>query len=92
MTFEIEQNEKHHERQVYTIDELMGDAGGVLQVMVFFPGLLLFPISLHKMLMAASKELYVISKADASILTEKLDEKHHVNCHYTVSYSAKSSI
>ena len=70
----------------------MGDAGGVLQVLVFFPGILLFPISLHKMLMAASKELYVVSKDDAQILTSKLDVRHNIGCHYTVSYSAITSI
>jgi hypothetical protein len=70
----------------------MGDAGGVLQVLVFFPGLLLFPVSLHKMLMAASKELYVVSKPDAQILRSHVSEKHHESCHYTISYSALTSI
>ena len=92
IAFEIEQNQILHTRQVYTMVGFMGDAGGLLQVLVFFPGILLFPISLHKMLMAASKELYVVSKEDAQILSEKLDEKHNERCHYTVSYSALTSI
>jgi hypothetical protein len=33
-----------------------------------------------------------VSKEDAQILSEKLDEKHNERCHYTVSYSALTSI
>jgi len=70
------------------------EAGGILIAIKFLPGLLLSPISHHKMLVAASKELFVLKKKHANMFVDKLDDKKHriSEQHHGVSYSFWSSL
>jgi hypothetical protein len=49
------------------------EAGGILIALKFLPGLILSPISHHKMIIAASKELFLIKKKNANFLVDKIN-------------------
>ena len=70
------------------------EAGGILIALKFLPGLLLSPISHHKMIIAASKELFLLKKKDANLFVEQVNEDKHKmgDCHYGVSFSIWSSL
>ena len=71
----------------------MKEAGGILLAIKFLPGLILLPISQHKMIMTASKELYLIKKSDAKMFREDLNDTKHQKSefHYGASYSCLTS-
>ena len=52
--------QKHYQRQVYGIIDLLGDLGGVLEVIMVVSGALLFPISEHHFTLQASKRMFLV--------------------------------
>lgn len=55
----LESLKKVHERSVYGIIDLLGDLGGVLEVIMVFTGVLLFPISEHHFVLQATKRMFL---------------------------------
>ena len=47
-----------HVREVFTLFDLVGDLGGVIEVLIITLGILLYPISEHSFLLSASKLLF----------------------------------
>ena len=92
--FELDQNQIVHSRDVYTILNLFKEAGGILIALKFIPGLILLPISHHKLIIAASKELFLLNKKCASLLVNRINTKKHQygENHYGVSYSMLTSL
>ena len=43
-----------HVREVFNLFDLVGDLGGVIEVMIIVMGVLLYPISEHSFLLSAS--------------------------------------
>jgi hypothetical protein len=60
-----------HERTVYNFLDLLGDMGGLVDLMISFFGLALFPISKFSFILKAMEKLYLVSLKDNSILQKK---------------------
>ena len=63
-----------HKRQIYDIVALLGDLGGVTEVITLVLGLLLFPISESSYNMMSTKRMF-LARTKASDLFDEADEK-----------------
>jgi hypothetical protein len=61
-----------HQREIYGILDVIGDLGGVLDVIIFIFGLLLFPISEHSFIMKALQKLF-LARTDKEDIFEKVN-------------------
>lgn len=60
-----------HERRVYGYFDLLGELGGVMEVLVLFFGFFLFPISEHSFYLNAIKKLFFAKTKDDDIFVTK---------------------
>jgi len=61
-------NEKiKHTRQIYGLLDLLGDFGGVTEVIMLCFGFFLFPVSEHSFFLKATKRLFFARTADENI-------------------------
>ena len=74
-TFSLHAFKQDHTRQVYNILDLMGDLGGVLEVLVFIFGLFLFPISEHSFTMKAISILYLARTENKNVFQKAKSSK-----------------
>lgn len=52
--------EKHqHERKIYGLIDLLGDLGGVLEVVTVVFGIILYPISFHSFILELSNRIFL---------------------------------
>lgn len=58
-----------HTRQGYGIMDLCGDLGGVLEVIVFVFGVLMYQVSKYSYELKLLEKLYVVKTNDASLFT-----------------------
>lgn len=63
-----------HKRQIYDIVALLGDLGGVTEVITLVLGLLLFPISESSYNMMSTKRMF-LARTKAGDLFEEANEK-----------------
>lgn len=56
-----------HSRRVYGFFDLLGELGGVMEVLVIIFGLILFPISEHSFYLNAIKKLFFARTKDSDI-------------------------
>lgn len=63
----------HHEliRTVYDINEFLSDIGGVMRVMIFATGLVLYPITKHQFYTILTKRLFLARTWDKNKLVPK---------------------
>jgi len=67
--------EVKHTRKVYGWIDLLGDLGGVTEVIMIVFGFFLFPISEHSFFLKAIKKLYLVRTEDNSMFLPNNDEK-----------------
>ena len=56
-----------HERRIYSFLDLMGDLGGVMEIVSVVVGFFLFCISEHSFYMGAIEKLFLADTKDASL-------------------------
>ena len=60
-----------HERHVYGFLEVIGDLGGVLEVVLAFFSWILIPVAEHKFILKALKKLYLVKTSDSELFIKK---------------------
>ena len=79
-----------YKREVYNLLDLMGDLGGVLEVMIFVCGIMLYPISEHSFVLKALNLLYLVKSNDSKRFAKrKKDGKGEI---HRIKLSMKDSI
>ena len=48
-----------HVRRVYNVLDLLGDLGGVVEIILVFFGIVIYSISKHKFILKASKQFFL---------------------------------
>ena len=66
--FMLDMEEVVHERTVYNFLDLLGDMGGLVDIIVSFFGIVLFPMSKFSFILKALEKLYQVSSKDSSFL------------------------
>ena len=56
-----------HEREIYSLLDLLGDLGGVTEVIMIIFGCILFPISEHEFNLQSAKRLFLAHTQDEEI-------------------------
>ena len=78
----LEDETIRHVRYIYGLLDILGDLGGVTEVIMLLFGFLLYPISEHSFILQALRRLYRARTTDGSLFKE---EAHHCqkkdNCH-----------
>jgi len=65
-------NEKiTHTRKVYGVLDLLGDFGGVTEVIMLCFGFFLYPIAEHSFILKATKRLYLARTSDTTLFKKK---------------------
>ena len=62
---------KKHSRNVYGFIDLLGDLGGVLEVIMVFTGIIFFPISEHHFVLQATKRMFLARSSKRNDLFQK---------------------
>ena len=62
-------------RAIYNLFDLLGDLGGVTEVIMIVFGFFLFPISEHSFVMDAAKKFFMARTSDEQLLADETDEK-----------------
>jgi hypothetical protein len=66
--YEISATTSEYSRQIYSILDLLGDFGGVMEVFLLITEVLLKPVSEHSFLVKAISKLYLAQTKDDSLL------------------------
>ena len=61
----------NHERKIYTLIDILGDLGGVVQIIVLFFGVFLNPIAEHSFVMKATKRLFTAKTKDDNLFDKR---------------------
>ena len=64
-----------HKRQIYGFLDVLGDFGGVKEILESLAAFLLGPIAAHAYLSKAISKLYLAKTSDESVFKEKHSEK-----------------
>ena len=59
-----------HERAVYGSLDLLGDLGGVTEIIMLLFGFFLFPISEHSFILKAAKKMFMARTTDKGLFIE----------------------
>jgi hypothetical protein len=73
--FMLDMEEVVQERTVYNFLDLLGDMGGLVDIIVSFFGIVLFPMSKFSFILKALEKLYQVSSKDSSFLQKKTLKK-----------------
>jgi hypothetical protein len=77
VNFDLEESEVLHSREVYHIMDLIGDLGGVFEVIITIFGIFVFPMSQHSFVMKALEKLFLARTLDNSMFVKtKLIKKN----------------
>jgi hypothetical protein len=57
----------NHQREVYNLLDLIGDLGGVLEVIIAFFGLFIYPISEFSFFLTALERLFLARTVDKTL-------------------------
>lgn len=60
-----------HGRRIYSLFDLLGDLGGVTEVIMICFGFMLYPISEHSFYLKAFKKLFIAKTDDETIFIQK---------------------
>lgn len=69
----------HNEREIYSLFDLLGDLGGVTEVIMIVFGFFLNPISEHKFNLIAAKRLFLAHTHDDKFFDEPNENDHKIN-------------
>jgi len=73
----IDQTTIQHGRRIYSLLDLLGDLGGVTEVIMICFGFMLYPISEHSFYLKAFKKLFLVKTSDENLfITKKIKSKH----------------
>ena len=64
-----------HQRRIYGYLDLLGDLGGVTEVIMIVFGIFLFPISKHSFIIKATKKLFMARTKDVLLFPIKNSKK-----------------
>lgn len=68
----------NHQRKVYNLLDLLGDLGGVIEVIMVFFGIFLYPVSKHSFIMDASRSLFLArTKQDGLFISKRAPVTKH---------------
>ena len=56
-----------HERVIYSVLDLLGDLGGVIEIIILAFGIFIFPISRHSFYTAALKRMFMARTKDPKL-------------------------
>lgn len=67
---------RQYERKIYNTIDLLGDLGGVIEIIMVAFGFIFYPISQHSFVIEATKRLFLANTSDDSLFElEKIDDK-----------------
>lgn len=66
----LSREDVHHEREIYSVFDLLGDLGGVTEIAMIVFGFFLYPISEHKFNLIAAKRLFIAHTQDSDLFVE----------------------
>ena len=66
----ISENKKEHSREVYNLMDLIGDLGGVLDLLVLLAGIFICPISEHSFFLKAFSMLFLAKTHQSELLVK----------------------
>ena len=69
------QTKTSHQREVYNLFDLIGDLGGVLEVILAVLGLFILPVSEHSFVMKALSKLYLARTSQTDLFNTKRKRK-----------------
>ena len=88
-----------HERRVYDFLDLLGDLGGVFEIILFVIGLMVYPVSEYSFYLKALSELFLVKTMDKDLMKtpKNLRKKKYKGkidvvenpFHYPIKLSAK---
>ena len=64
-----------HSRKVYALFDILGDLGGVIEVIMIVFGFIFFPISEHSYIIRASKKLFYARTQDENLFRKRKESK-----------------
>lgn len=70
----LEAEDIRHTREIYSLFDILGDLGGVTEVIMLLFGFFLYPISEHSFSLQALKRLYKARTVDDSIFKKTEEE------------------
>lgn len=73
----LQAEQQSHERSIYGWIDLLGDLGGVTEVIMICFGFFLFPISEHSYILKASKKLFFARTKDSAMFLSDQEKKKH---------------
>ena len=62
--YTLQEEAWYHERKIYGFFDLLGDLGGVTEIIMLVFGLFLYPISEHSFILEAANKLYFARTKD----------------------------
>jgi hypothetical protein len=65
-----------HSREVYNLLDLIGDIGGVLDVLLLLFGLLIYPISEHSFVLKAIEKLFLAHSVQENVFVKQTKNKN----------------
>lgn len=68
--------EEIYERRIYNFFDLLGDLGGVSEIIILVFGIFLLPISRHSFTIKATKKLF-LARTKLESLFGKIKKNHH---------------
>ena len=77
------------EREVYNLIDLLGDLGGVLEILVMICGVFLFPVSEFKFILKAFELLYIAKSSDSNLFKDKTNEKVDKKDYHPIKLSSR---
>lgn len=73
----MDQTTIQHGRRIYSLLDLLGDLGGVTEVIMICFGFMIYPISEHSFYMKALKKLFIAKTTNEKLfIQKKLKSKH----------------
>ena len=70
----LQEEAAFHEREIFNLMDLIGEIGGVIEVVVLVFGVLIYPISKQSFVLKATKELFKARTSNDDLLKNKDDE------------------
>jgi len=73
--YSVSETTTDYERQIYGILDLLGDFGGVMEVILLIADFILRPVSMHSFLTKAISKLYKASTKDENLFKKSNNKK-----------------
>ena len=73
---------KNHQRSSYHLLDLLGDLGGIFELLTGSIGLLMFKVSEHSFILKALKNLFMVNTSDEDIFGLKEGLRNHNHKHH----------